>query len=486
MQIRTINTLFSIITSIVMVGIYVIDPNYSYFHYFFLLVFVQFFLLFRSKVSNFNFAPIFLGGIIFLPFLVTGEKLFLGSVNLSRITVGSLINKAEINNFAMLNGLLSLNGVLLATYFFKPIKRTFNKIELYKAKDNTIDIWAYGIICFIIFLIYLVLSRNSGNIIGNTYGELHQNKEALKFTGVYYFFYTVLLMLFVDALYSAEKRVRKIKLRIVISLILYVMIFANLLKGNRNIAGLIFAFFALPLFFYQATQYNAESKKFYASLKKKSKYLFVIIFVLFFLVGIIRNSLATRGVSTEVIVQSLLYFYKSSSWMGGYYATLGAAQEYTLNTINYLYGKTYLDYILSLPPSFIANALNYTRPLDIPANAPGEWFRGFTVGGVHPSVVAFKNFGFLGVYLIFTLYGYFFFKLESRINLFKPNTLFLYACVLLSSLHLMWYGEMYMFRALMGYYVVKKAYQYLVYKRNVTGETLSSNEVVGKITGSQE
>lgn len=477
MQTRTINMFFSIITSVILVVSYKINPASLEFHKFFLLVFVQLFLLWRTKISNFNFAPLFLGGIIFLPFLVTGEKLFLGQIDLSRITVGTLINKPEINSFAMLNGLLSLNGVLLASVFFKPVKRTFDKIEMYKAKDNTVDLVAYGIICFVIFLIYFFLSRNSGNIIGNTYGELHQSKETFKFTGVFYFFYTVLIMLFIDALYTSKQYIRKRKLTIIIALLLYVMIFANLLKGNRNIAGLIFAFFAVPLFFYKASQSNEASKKFYASFQKNSKYLFVVIFVLFFLVGIVRNSLATRGISSEIIIQSLLYFYKSSSWMGGYYATLGVAQEYSLGTIDYFYGKTYFDYFLSLPPSFIASALDYTRPLDIPSNAPGEWYRGFTVGGVHPSVVAFKNFGFIGVYGIFVLYGYFFFKLESRINLLKPNTLFLYGCVLLSSLHLMWYGEMYMLRALMGFYVVKKAYQYLVFKRSETKEVEAAREI---------
>ncbi len=466
MQIRTLNMLFSITSSILIVVTYMINPTYSGFNYFFLLAFIQFFLLYKSKVSYFNFAPIFLGAIVFMPFLVTGEKLFLGEVNLNRLTVSVLVDKNEINSFILLNGLLCLNGILLATVFFKKQEKTFDKEKLYLAKENTIDINAFAIICGVIFLVYFILSRKTGTIINSTYGDLHQGKQSLQFTGVYYFFYTILLMLLVDGLYTGSRIIRKRKLTIIIGLILYVAVFANLLKGNRNIAGLVFAFFAVPYFYLKGTQTNSQSRRLYLSFRKKAKLLLAVIFILFFLVGIIRNSFAKNGISGDLISNSLFYFYKSSSWMGGYYASIGAAKEYTLETINYFFGKTYLDYFLSLPPSFIASALDYTRPLDIDANAPGEWYRGFTVGGMHPSVVAFKNFGFIGVYLIFVLYGYFFFKLESRINLYKPETLFLYGCVILSSMHLMWYGEMYMLRALMGYFVVKKVYQYLVFKRS--------------------
>jgi hypothetical protein len=113
----------------------------------------------------------------------------------------------------------------------------------------------------------------------------------------------------------------------------------------------------------------------------------------------------------------------------------------------------YLNIILSLPPGFIADLINYKRPLDS-ALGPA-WEMTYGLGGTHICVLPFRNFGILGIYFITYLWSYLCFKLDFNAR-DKANY---YSNVLLSIIimiapHWLWYSDKNLINSLMIYLFV--------------------------------
>jgi hypothetical protein len=116
-------------------------------------------------------------------------------------------------------------------------------------------------------------------------------------------------------------------------------------------------------------------------------------------------------------------------------------------------GATYVDYILSLPPSFIAQALQYERPIE-PTRGPA-WEVRYGIGGTHLLVVPFVNFRAPGVALILALFGNLVVATEVAARR-RPtwSRLLWYAAVLIAAPRWIWYGDLYLVRAAMAFAVV--------------------------------
>jgi hypothetical protein len=123
------------------------------------------------------------------------------------------------------------------------------------------------------------------------------------------------------------------------------------------------------------------------------------------------------------------------------------ASFYRAGTIDYFYGATYLDYLLSIPPGVVARAFGYTRPLE-EFQGPNWWFVGIAGGGIHPVAVPFMNFGIFGVFVVLALFGIFIAWVDNPdASMWRR---LLYAGVIAGSFKWFWYGDMTIIRVIMG------------------------------------
>lgn len=112
-----------------------------------------------------------------------------------------------------------------------------------------------------------------------------------------------------------------------------------------------------------------------------------------------------------------------------------------------LYGKSYIDLMLSVLPSPFYRLIGWDKPIAI--DNPATWFYIEGLGGMHVSGVALRNFGLAGVFIQVFLAMLLLARLELRCRAgsrFWPT--FLYLCVGGALMHAVWYSLISMVNAL--------------------------------------
>jgi len=146
----------------------------------------------------------------------------------------------------------------------------------------------------------------------------------------------------------------------------------------------------------------------------------------------ILNGLSDRGVLGMNMITH-------GTWTDVLLTPFSAAYMY-INKRELLLGVDYLNMILSLPPAFISDYLGYVRPWN--SDKSPAWEMIFGNGGVHATVLPFRNFGLIGVTIVSclsTLLVMYIEKIQTmRISYFQP---FLYISTMALIPHWVWYGE---------------------------------------------
>lgn len=172
-------------------------------------------------------------------------------------------------------------------------------------------------------------------------------------------------------------------------------------------------------------------------------------FIGLFFLGYVRDG-ETFNDRLGNFYKGLEIVYKKGTWMGASYSTIGVNDDYLLDK-KLLYGETYLVYLQSIVPKILLTPFGINRPLDDEKNDPGFWYdEVYTQGGLSLVVVPMRNFGFVGVFLVLFIIGRFIRYVEF--SFFIKNTLFMfiiYCTILTFSLRWIWYGEIYLIRAIM-------------------------------------
>jgi hypothetical protein len=130
--------------------------------------------------------------------------------------------------------------------------------------------------------------------------------------------------------------------------------------------------------------------------------------------------------------------------------------------MEYYYGRTYWDYLLSLPPGILTRALGVLRPTDQQGGNAALWFPGVSGGGVHIAVVPFKNFGIWGLFFVLGLYGFWMARLENKNATMRFWPRILYGAVVTSSLFWFWYGDMNLIRGVTAALLLGILYRVLI------------------------
>jgi hypothetical protein len=131
----------------------------------------------------------------------------------------------------------------------------------------------------------------------------------------------------------------------------------------------------------------------------------------------------------------------NNTWTSVLLTNVGLARDALDPTKSLLLGKTYWDYVLSLPPGVLSRAIGYQRPIDTRAG-PYAWYRHLSHGGMHPVCVPHRNFGAAGVLAIMCLFGIIIGWAELTGRSRSLGMLMCYGTVLTCSFVWFWYSEM--------------------------------------------
>lgn len=112
-----------------------------------------------------------------------------------------------------------------------------------------------------------------------------------------------------------------------------------------------------------------------------------------------------------------------------------------------LYGKTYLDLLTSILPSFFFSIFDYQKPISV--DNPALWYYVENMGGMHAVGVAWRNFGIIGVFFQCLFFILLLAKLEKSMVLKNKFWIqFLYLTVASQVMHTTWYSLITMINSL--------------------------------------
>lgn len=263
--------------------------------------------------------------------------------------------------------------------------------------------------------------------------------------------YAILILLCVDAEQESQGSRRQWQKLISVGLVTtYIVLVLQLLRGDRECAGLVAALVALYITSPATVATRARIRQSMVRMSRAFK-LFIPLsacVVAFLALGALRHT-ASQSSGNLSVWQTIVDGATQNTWTAVALNNLGLAADYNYGTIEYLYGQTYFDYFLSLPPGAITKLLGYERPMEGAAN-PSVWYhRDVTAGGMHPVVVPFKNLGILGVLGILFLCGLFICRCEQANERGTLSGRLIYGCLATGSMMWFWYGDMSLVRTLM-------------------------------------
>ena len=446
--------------------IYVYKSNSNY------AVWIPLLLLVLATISPF-FMPVKMGYNIMpkiqMVFLTTPFLVLFGVALISNLNWGwtpemrNGINLGINLRLAIIGAVGALGfstGILLASQSnqfskkydgFVQSRRPFNKVTF------------LGLMCFSVMLSYMSAPTNT--VFGGAYGGASLNTIAvyLNFPAAYLVSYSVIILLLVDS-ESDFSDSGRIKRRIVFWGILYIAIFLQLIRGDREILGLFFAIIAMYLTRFHRLGHNSQPILNIPLLKylfnKRSRRVFIFgFFGLFFLlaVGSLRFTISAGNYG----ISNIFYANPWTMALLTIVAFLNSDLEKSL-----LWGSTYVDYFLSIPPGFITRALGVQRAIEANNNLAVTLVEtGISSGGQHIVLPALQNFGLVGVFVIMCIYSY-------TSSIIERNALRGHLFSQLLWLNLLaviplwfWYGEMSAIRAVMATIIVYLMSRVKIFKR---------------------
>jgi len=253
--------------------------------------------------------------------------------------------------------------------------------------------------------------------------------------------YVILGFAFCDSLFEEN---RSLKTRIILVALVVVVGFFQILRGDRESIPFVFA---LTLVYFYWASGITQRRDFRVPFLKIGLVIFGLLAVSA-LLGALRHSLV--GASILEIGGLVREMNKegdfggdallSGTWSATLLTPLSVAGDHIYGLLELKLGKNYIDFILSIPPGFIADAFGYVRPLDLDRGP--AWEMRFGIGGTHAVVVPFMNFRMLGVFLIPAIWSFAIAKYEKfALRSVNVISLSLLVTIAMAAPHWLWYGE---------------------------------------------
>jgi hypothetical protein len=325
------------------------------------------------------------------------------------------------------------------------------------------------------------------SILSSRYVDIwsHNHGEAIGFAGGNIAAYSLVVLLAIDALKENHAKMRLFKYLLLGSVFLTIIIFFQILQGNRDSLGLILALLSLALISAGRSAGGLQNKYLRAKAVLRSLHggntskdktavnrrMFVagaclsLTFVMFQVLGEWRDSASSGHTASEalntLVTEGTLF---QGTWTAVLMTPMSTVGDLELGQKDYRFGKTYLDIVLSLPPGPICKLFGYVRPFDSEEDVGHGLAHEMTygLGGTHVTVAPLLNFSAPGVLLILILIGWMVANVELLASYGSTWHVFLSCIFLLGTPGFFWYGEMYIIRAFMCAYGVWFGYKVLL------------------------
>lgn len=223
---------------------------------------------------------------------------------------------------------------------------------------------------------------------------------------------------------------------------LIIVIYYQALRGDREFVGLLLGFALIKIYepFRKNISYSEALNRIRAKVRKYSVVSLILVLLLLY-IGIVRFS-AAEG---SLLITGL---FMHAPWTMTTLSFLAFFSTEQLTPLSW--GMTYLDYLLSIVPTFIYSLVGIESPSWSNNLAAKLVDTNLTSGGVHVSLVSLSNFGILGVYLVMCVYGIFA-NIIERLAIQKGSIfILLWIGLVVSVPFWFWYGEMAAIRGVMA------------------------------------
>lgn len=317
------------------------------------------------------------------------------------------------------------------------------------------------------------ISAPDATVFEKTYAESGGSALAsrMNFNSAFLISYALLILGYVDAELARESRERLEKRVILGAAVLFIVVYLQILRGDRESIGLLAALFALYLT--ARPPRGARVQEWTVMQRRRLRRVAlpaVGTFLVYAATGMVRNAVALTVVTRSSLSTLLSVGALGTAWTAVLLTNLAIAAQHFTGRMDYLFGKTYADYILSLPPGIVTRSLGIERPLES-TRGPAWWGEGISAGGIHVVLVPFKNFGIFGVPIVLALFGFLFVRLERWNDTSAPEARLTYGITIASLLFWFWYGDMYILRGLMLAAALALPYAHLVQAPRATRVT---------------
>ncbi len=333
----------------------------------------------------------------------------------------------------------NMNYSISNTKFHYPSKKILNKSQFI--------FWSF--LC----LFFSFLSAPSNTIFEAAYfmGESTKLFSIVNFNAGFLISYIIACFLYID--YERDKSgLKKMKKYIWYFSFFTIVLFFQILRGDREFIGLILGYSLIRM--YEPFRNNFSINTSLILIKKKlKKYLLFgsILIILLLYIGIVRFS-AAEG---TLLITGL---FMNAPWKMTTLSFLAFFSDEKLSVLQY--GKSYLDYLLSIVPTFVYKIFGFDSPSwsnNIAANLVET---NLTSGGSHVSLVPLSNFGIYGVFIILFIYSFSVVKLEKKAITLGSIYFMIWISLVISLPFWFWYGEMAAIRGLMASTILYYIFQY--------------------------
>jgi hypothetical protein len=294
----------------------------------------------------------------------------------------------------------------------------------------------------------------------------------ISFAGGALFAYVLMVILAIDMMKEPRRGLRLAKLWLIGLAFAVTLVWFQLLRGNRDILGLILGLLSLSLYavtpqfshWALARSYSRGNPAW--AIRKRLMILVVslaLTYVSFQVLGQWRSNAAlgeSLGQDTQEVLRDSRRL-STGTWTAALLTPLSTVGDLELGFMRLRYGRTYMDIFLSLPPGPVARAIGYVRPFDV-QETNLAWQMTYGAGGTHAVVSPLLNFSAPGVLVILALVGYLMGRVEKSVSSGSDRNLFFQTTLIVGSAHFFWYGEIYWIRGVMAAVAIWWVYQALL------------------------
>ncbi|MGL0957076.1 O-antigen polysaccharide polymerase Wzy [Vibrio vulnificus] len=353
-----------------------------------------------------------------LSYSVFGDSVYLANF-------GSQHQTIDITMILLLSLLTACSSISIALALLSSKEHSeFKKDNLYYndyiGHGQAKKLMFFGIVLSFVFTAYLVW-REGGFLLLSGVGYREEMHEGVKFGAGGSF---VIIGACLILLSSLNFRDHNVKLVVMVILLIFIM---QLLAGKR--ADNLFPMLIMLVILNNLIRNNYRVNYVYSTI------MVTLIVVLAEFVGKARvDAIFVIDYIKEQEAGNVLQMFTANQVLGTFYAV-----KYNLEqgVFELLYGSSYLEYFLKLPPAFIG--------LSRPEELEGKMYIGSQVmaqGGIFELSEAYWNFGFLGVIFIPFVITYllgFLLKLSHKYKAYALLFLLFFLALGLSSLRGVWY-----------------------------------------------